>query len=196
MTAPPMESVKERAATAISGLWWLVLLRGIVLIILGGYALAKPGMTLVGFTHVLGIFVLVDGVLAIMAGVLGWTESRGWTIVRGLLGIVIGGFVLGHSAVVGAIAATIVVLVIAFQAIIGGILEIVVAIKERKQIDGAGWLIFSGVLSVIFGLLLLAAPLASTLVLIRILGVFAIVFGIALVSNSFRLRKLGEMLDS
>ena len=196
MTATPMESVKDRAATAISRLWWLVLLRGIVLVILGGYALAKPGMTLVGFTHVLGIFVLIDGVLAIIAGVLGWTESRGWTIVRGALGIIIGGFVLGHSVVVGAITATIIVLIIAFQSIFSGVLEIVVAIKERKQIDGAGWLIFSGVLSVIFGMLLLTAPLASTLVLIRILGVFAILFGIALVSNSFRLRKLGEKLDS
>jgi uncharacterized membrane protein HdeD (DUF308 family) len=188
MTATPLETAKERTSDVISRLWWLILLRGILLLVLGLYALARPGMTLVVFTQVLAVFVLADGVLALLAGIFGWTESRLWMIVRGALAILVGVFVLGHAAVVGMIAATILVFVFAFQAIVGGVLEIVVAIRERKEIEGEGWLIVGGVLSIIFGLILLASPLMSSLILIRILGAFAIVFGVALIVNSFRVR--------
>ena len=101
---------REAVAGLISSLWWLMLLRGVLLVILGIYALSQPGMTLLAMTQVLGVFVLVDGVLAVISSIMGWTESRSWTIARGVLGILLGIFVLGHPVVVGAIAATVVVL--------------------------------------------------------------------------------------
>lgn len=196
MSEATLQSPRSRVAEEISSLWWLVLLRGILLVIVGIYALSRPGMTLVAFTQLLGAFALVDGVFAVVAGIMGWAESRGWTILRGVLGILIGIFVLGHPVVVGAIAATILVFVLAFQSIAGGVLEIIVAIRERKQIEGEGWLILTGVLSIIFGVILLMAPFASSLMLIRIVGAFAICFGVALAVLSFRVRKLGKALAS
>ena len=80
------------------------------------------------------------------------------------------------------------------QAIAGGVLEIIVAIRERKEIEGEGWLILGGLLSIVFGGILLMAPFTSSLILISILGVFAICFGVALIVNSFRVRKLGKTL--
>ena len=192
MSDGTLAAPRQRVAEAISAVWWLILLRGILLLILGGYALFRPGMTVLALTKVLGIFVLADGVVALLAGIFGWTESRGWTILRGILGIVIGIFVLGHSAVVAGITAMVVVFVVAVQSIASGILEIVVAIRQRKEIKGEGWLILSGVLSIVFGLILAAAPLTSSLVLIRILGVFAICFGITLIVLAFRAKNLGK----
>lgn len=183
-------SPRERVVECVSRLWWLMLLRGILLIIVGVYAFAQPGITLIAFTKVLGAFEIVDGVFALIAGLFGWSESRVWEIVRGLLGIVIGIFVLAHPLVVGAIAATIVVLFIAFQSIAGGVLEIIVAIRERKVLTGEGWLILSGVLSIIFGVILLSAPFASSLILIQMLGAFAVFFGVVLIVNAFRMRNL------
>ncbi|MBX3437194.1 MAG: HdeD family acid-resistance protein [Planctomycetaceae bacterium] len=183
-------SPRERIVECVSRLWWLMLLRGILLIIVGVCAFAQPGITLLAFTKVLGAFEIVDGVFALIAGVFGWAESRIWEIVRGLLGIGIGVFVLAHPLLVGAIAATIIVLFIAFQSIAGGVLEIIVAIRERKELTGEGWLILSGVFSIIFGIILLSAPFASSLILIQVLGAFAVFFGCLLIVNSFRVRNL------
>ena len=175
---------------AISSLWWLVLLRGILAILFGISALFQPGMSLVVFTQVLGVFVLVDGVFAVMAGVMGWTDSRMWTIARGVLGILAGLFVFSHSIIVGAIAAITIVIVTGIQTIASGILEIYVAIKARKEIEGEGWLIFGGVLAIIFGLILVSAPLMSSLVFIRVLGAFAVLFGASVITTAIRMRKM------
>jgi uncharacterized membrane protein HdeD (DUF308 family) len=196
MSDGTLSSPQQRVAEAISGLWWLILLRGILLLILGGYALFHPGMTVMALTKVLGIFVLVDGVVAILAGILGWTDSRGWTILRGILGIVIGIFVLGHANVIAGIAAIVIVFVLAAQTIASGILEIIVAIRQRKEVEGEGWLILSGVLSIVFGLILAAAPLTTAAILIGILGVFAICFGIMLIVLAFRAKNVGKTLTN
>lgn len=190
MSDSPVQDPRAQILGAISRLWWLVLLRGGLAVGLGIYALVRPGMTLVAFTQVLGAFVLVDGVFALVAGVLGWTESRMWTIARGVLGILVGVFVFAHSVVVGAITAAVIVVVIGLQTIASGVLEIFVAIRARKEIEGEGWLILGGVLAVVFGGILVVAPLLSSLVFIRILGVFAILFGITLITTAFRMRKL------
>jgi len=189
-------SPRERVAEALGRLWWLPLLRGLLLILLGGYALLRPGMTAVALTQVVAIFVIADGILAIIAGILGETPSRVWTIVRGVLAILIGIFVFGHPVVVGAIAATIVLYIIAFGAIATGILEIVAAIRDRKEIEGEVWLILGGALAILFGVLLLMAPLAFGVLIVQILGAYTIIFGISLIVLAFRVRKLAKRLSN
>lgn len=189
-------SPREHVAEALSRLWWLPLLRGLLLIILGTYALFRPGLTAVALTQVLAVFVIVDGILAIIAGVLGETPSRGWTIVRGVLAILIGIFVFGHPVVVGAITATMVLYVIAFGAILSGVLEIVAATRDRKEIDGKAWLIVAGALAILFGVLLLMAPLAFGALIVRILGTYATIFGISLITLAFQVRKLAKRLSN
>ena len=184
----------QRVGQVLSQLRWLVLLRGILLIVLGGYALYRPGMTLVALTQVLAAFAIIDGMLAIVAGIMGVTESRKWTIARGLLGILAGIFVLANSLLVSLIAGVTIVLVLAFQAIASGVFEIIVAIRERKQIEGEGWLILSGIFGVLFGGILLSAPFASLVTLVWVIGFFAIFFGVVLIVNSFRMRKLGNAM--
>jgi uncharacterized membrane protein HdeD (DUF308 family) len=183
------------AAECLSRLWWVLLLRGVVLILLGGYAALAPGMTIAALTQVLGIFAIIDGVLAIIAGILGLVESRGWTLLRGVLALLIGAFVFSHPLLVGVLAVTTIVLIIAIQAIAVGVLEIVVAIRDRQTLQGEGWLILSGVLSVVFGLLLCGVPLASGLALVRVVGFFAVAFGIALCVLAFRVRNLGSIVN-
>lgn len=185
---------KREVLTAISSVWWLVLLRGVLLIVLGGYALFTPGLTLVAYSWVLGVFLLADGVLALIAGVMGWTESRGWTLLRGVLSLVAGLIIVAHPALFGVVAVMILATIIGLQLLIGGGLEIYVAIKQRKEIEGEGWMILGGVLSIIFGLLVIAAPLVAGKTMIQVLGVFAMIFGVSLCVTSFRLKGLGSRL--
>jgi uncharacterized membrane protein HdeD (DUF308 family) len=185
---------RERLAEAISSLWWVPLVRGVLLLVLGGYALFRPGMSAIALMQVVGAFMIADGVLAIIAGILGQTPSRLWTIVRGALAILVGLFVFAHPMAVAAIATEVVIYVVAFSMILCGLVEIVAAIRDRKEIEGEGWLILGGALAVLFGVVLLVMPIAFGLLMVRVLGGFAIVYGIALIALAFRLRKFGKSL--
>ncbi|QDT02407.1 acid-resistance membrane protein [Rubripirellula lacrimiformis] len=190
-TTPPATSPSDTPIlNVIAANWWALLLRGILLIIIGLYALLNPGLTLLTWAFVVGCFLIADGILAILAGVAGWTQSRTWTILRGVLAIIAGAFAAGHPALFGAIAAMTVVLVIAGLSVVSGVLEIIVAIRERKAIEGEGWMILDGVFSVLFGVALALVPLLSASLLIRISGGFAILFGVVAIYCSIRIRSL------
>ncbi len=187
---------RERVAVAMGRLWWLPLLRGIMLVILGGYALFRPGMTMVALAQVIGFFVIVDGVIAVAAGLFGEVPSRGWTIVRGLLEILIGIFVFAHPFFSAAITGKFILTVIAVGAIISGVLEIIASIRDRKEIQGEGWMMLAGALAILFGLVILAAPLAFGQMIVRMLGAYTVFFGISMIVFAFRMRGLGKRLTS
>ena len=146
-------------------------------------------------TKVLGAYLVFEGVIAILAELLGETPSRGWTAVRGLVMILAGLFVFAHSVFIAGMTAMVVLYLIAFVAIFSGILDVIGAIQDRKQIEGEGWLILGGVLSVLFGLLLLAAPVVSISILVRMIGIYAIFCGISLIAMAFRVRGIGKALQ-
>ena len=86
------------------------------------------------------------------------------------------------------ITALVLLLLIAFWAIATGVMEIIGAIRLRKEIDNEWLLAASGLVSVLFGLLLLTRPEAGALALITVIGAFAILHGLLLVWFSLRLR--------
>ena len=196
MSETSSETPRDRVEDALGSLWWLPLIRGILLFLLGGYALFRPGMTIGALAQVVGIFVIVDGILSIVAGIMGDVPSRGWVIVRGVLEILVGAFVFANPLIVAGVTATFLVYVLAFSAILSGVLEIVAAIQDRKQIEGEGWLILGGAITVLFGVVLLIAPLSFGLFMVRVLGAFAIFSGVSLIVFAFRLRRLGKKLKA
>jgi uncharacterized membrane protein HdeD (DUF308 family) len=82
---------------------------------------------------------------------------------------------------------------IAFWAILTGILEIVAAIRLRRVLNNEWLLAVAGVLSIIFGLILVIWPGSGAVGLVWLIGIYAIVFGVALVALALRLRSLGRL---
>lgn len=119
---------------------------------------------------------------------------RAWTFLRGVLAILIGIFVFAHPVAVAGVTATIVLYVIAVGIITCGVLEIAAAIRDRKEIEGEVWLMLGGGLAVLFGVLILMAPIAFGLLIVQVLGAYAIFYGIALIVLAFRVRKFGKSL--
>jgi uncharacterized membrane protein HdeD (DUF308 family) len=170
--------------------WWLLALRGLAAVIFGVLAFLWPGITLFVLVWLFGAFALVNGVLSL---VLASKAPKGYPrlgslILGGMLGIIAGVITFFWPAV----TAIGLLILIAWWAIVTGILEIVAAIKLRKEITGEWLLVLAGIASVAFGAILLFQPAAGALVLIWWIGAYAVVFGILLIALAFRMRRLGK----
>jgi uncharacterized membrane protein HdeD (DUF308 family) len=187
MTAPMPQRPMLHALTKC---WWLLLLRGIAGIIFGILAFVWPGLTLLTLVILYGAFALVDGVLTLVAAFTGSAKPvpTWWLVVVGLLGIGAGVVTFAWPV----ITAVVLVLIIGAWALVHGIFEIIGAIQLRREIDNEWWLILSGALSVVFGLILLFAPGAGALGLIWAIAAYSIAFGILFVGLALRLRKHGH----
>jgi uncharacterized membrane protein HdeD (DUF308 family) len=171
---------------ALARYWWLILLRGIAAIIFGVLAFIWPGITLVTLVLLWGAFTLVDGALALAHAIMGGNVgSRWWLALIGVLGILVGLLTFMWPG----LTALVLLVFIASWAIVLGILEIIGAIRLRKEIDNEWAIGLSGALSVLFGVVLLIAPGAGALALIWVIGAYAIVFGILLVMAALKLKR-------
>jgi uncharacterized membrane protein HdeD (DUF308 family) len=167
--------------------WWLLALRGLAAVLFGVLAFVWPGATLISLVWLFGAFALVNGILsfALAAKAPKGYPRFGSLILGGLLGILAGLL----AFVMPAITALGLLILIAVWAMLTGILEIVAAIKLRKEINNEWLLILVGILSLVFGVLLLLQPGAGALVLIWWIGAYALVFGILLFVLAFRMRR-------
>jgi uncharacterized membrane protein HdeD (DUF308 family) len=107
----------------------------------------------------------------------------------GLLGIGIGIITLAWPQITGIVL----LMFIAGWAIASGVLQIVGAIALRKEIEGEWLLIASGILSVVFGALLIMYPGAGALSLAFVIGAFAVAYGILLIGFALRLKKHADV---
>lgn len=166
--------------------WWALALRGIVAILFGLAALDWPGLTHAALVLLFGAYALVDGIFGVVAAFARAGRERGWWVLLldGFLGIAAGVATLVWPG----ITATLLLLLIAVWAIVTGVVEIVVAIRLRREIEGEFFLILSGVLSVLLGLFLIARPGAGAVAVAWLIGVYALLFGILLLALAFRLR--------
>jgi uncharacterized membrane protein HdeD (DUF308 family) len=182
----PLPGTGSAMAHALAKNWWMLLLRGIAAIIFGLLALAWPGMTLLTLILFYGAYVLVDGVLAIVAAITGGAPMpRWWLAIVGLLGIAAGLL----TFLMPGLTAILLLYFIAGWAIATGVLQIIGAIRLRKEIDNEWLLILGGIVSVLFGAVMMAAPGAGALALITVIGIYTVIIGVLLVALSFRLKK-------
>jgi uncharacterized membrane protein HdeD (DUF308 family) len=113
-------------------------------------------------------------------------QPRWWALVlEGLTSLLAGGLALAWLG----ITLLLVLSLIAFWAIVTGGLQMVTAVRLRKQLQGEWMLFASGLLSVLFGVLLLLAPITGVLVVSWWVGTYAFVAGIMLCVLAFRLRR-------
>jgi uncharacterized membrane protein HdeD (DUF308 family) len=171
--------------------WWVLALRGLCAIIFGILAFVWPGITLGALVLLYGVYALVDGILSIIAAV-SKREGSGlpwWALLlQGLLGIAAGIVTFAWPG----ITALFLLFLIAAWAIVTGIFAIIAAIRLRKEIQGEFWLALSGILSVVFGVLLFVRPGAGALTVVWLIGSYAIFFGILLLVLAFRLKRFKE----
>ena len=166
--------------------WWAIVLRGVFAVLFGIGTFVWPGLTLAALVLLLGGYLVVDGVLAVL-----WALSKrnqgafSWEV------FLVGLASLGAGIVTllwPGVTALALLWVLAVWAIVRGIFEILAAFHLRKELSNEWLLILNGVLTVLFGLVLIFAPVAGILAALWMLGTFAIIAGIVMIVLGFRLK--------
>ena len=167
--------------------WWILAARGVLAILFGLYALLRPGMALATIIMAFGVVVLVAGILSIVAGVRAHDRHLpSWPIV--IEGIVCVAFGLLALIKPGAAAMAWLFIVSAF-AVVSGALHVAAAVELRKHLEGERVLLLNGVLTMIFGVLMVLLPWAGLLSLVLLIGAYSLFFGVLLLMLAFRLRS-------
>ena len=175
-------------ANALARNWWLLLIRGILAVLFGLMAFVWPTLTLVTLILLYGAYAFVDGLTAIWFAI----SSRAWGLLLfGLLGLVVGIYAFVYPG----ITAIALLYLIAAWALVRGVFEIITAIQFRKEISYEWALIVSGLISIIFGIVLVANPGAGALAMVLVIGAFAFMFGVMMIVLAFRVRGLPKRLE-
>jgi uncharacterized membrane protein HdeD (DUF308 family) len=174
--------------------WWVVAVRGVAALLFGLLALIWPDITISALVLLFGAFALVDGVFTVAAafGDRRAEGRRGWLLLQGLAGVAAGVVTFAWPGIT-----TLVLLWwIAAWALVTGVLAIAAAIRLRRELEGEWLLALSGAVSVLFGILLAVRPDEGAVALAWLIGSYAIVFGVALLTLAWRLRRLGRTSSS
>lgn len=182
-----MDTIERPIMHALSKRWSLLLLRGLAAIAFGLLAWARPAASLAALVFLFGIFAIVDGILEISTA-LDRDEGRWIPVLAGVISILVG--VLTFMA--PQVTAIVLLFYIAVWAMVRGVLDIVLAVRLRREIQGEWRLVLAGVASITFGALLLARPGAGALTIVWLIGAYAIVAGVLLTMFAFKVRSLGS----
>jgi uncharacterized membrane protein HdeD (DUF308 family) len=169
-------------------------LRGLFMLLAGLYAVIFPALALAVLVTLGGALLLVDGVLGLWSLTFGGAKTGNYwfDVVRNVLAIITGVLILLSPMLATLLTATILVYLLAFQAILVGVMEIVVILREREHYARIWPVLLSGVLYVLFGIALLFAPVFGALLLVTLSGVLAIIFAIGLFALAWRLYQMSK----
>jgi uncharacterized membrane protein HdeD (DUF308 family) len=168
--------------------WWIIVLQGVAAILFGVLAFAQPGATLAALLLLVAIWALADGILSLVASVGAAETKEPWWpwVLHALVSVGVGLVALRWPG----ITAFALLLLIAYWAILRGILTIVAAIQLRRVIPGEFWMILGGIISILFGAWIVIAPAEGALAVIWLIGFYAVAFGVTLVLAGVGLKRL------
>ncbi|RPI74212.1 MAG: HdeD family acid-resistance protein, partial [Planctomycetaceae bacterium] len=176
--------------------WWLLLLRGVLAILFGISAFIWPGLTLATLVMLFAAYSLVDGIFTVVHAIGYRAEIEHWglLLIEGLFGIAFGVLAFRSPELTTLIGGVIVAMYLAAWAIVTGAMRIAMAVRLRKEIEGEWLLGLSGLLSILFGIVIMARPATGALAVIYFVALWAIVLGITLIALAFKARKAGNKL--
>jgi uncharacterized membrane protein HdeD (DUF308 family) len=168
--------------------WWLFLIRGLLGLALGVWALLYPGATLAAVVLLLGAFLIVDGIIAIVKAFQIMRSNGQWGILllEGILGLAVGIAIFVWPG----ISIVTLAYLVGYWAIFSGIVSIVAAVRFREHIRGEWLYAIFGVISILFGLFVLVYPSAGLAYIIFMIAFYGFFTGITLIVLAFRARRL------
>lgn len=178
------ESSNTQADGAAS---WMLISRGVVAILFGVLALAWPGPTLILLVAMFAVYALIGGFVSVAAALVRRRSDRRWwlMLLLGIVSVAAGVYALVYPA----LTALVLVLVMGVNAVLTGALDVALAIRLRRVLRSRLPLVLSGIVSLLFGALVLAAPGPGALAMVWLISLHALLTGVLLLSLGLRIRR-------
>jgi len=166
--------------------WWLLALRGAIAILFGVLAAMVPGLTLAWLIALFAAYALLGGTVWVFGALRNRKADDHWWLLL-MLGLVsMGAAVI--ALIHPALTAVLLVLLIGANALVTGVLDLVVALRMRKFIRKELLLVLNGIASIVFGALVFLYPAAGALALVWLISLYAMVSGALLLAAALRVR--------
>ena len=176
------QSVEIRSAIEAAGLWWLLVLMGVISLVVGGILVAKPSHSLATLCVVFGIFLLLDGIVAIIYSFRQEAGNRALAAILGVLSVIFGIILIRHPTH----AVTAIGLLIGLWLVAAGVVRLIYAIMEgtARVVRVA-----IAVLEIVVGVVVVSDPHIGYATLAILLGIWLIINGLGLIGLGVILRK-------
>lgn len=183
--------VKDTLPVILSRLWWLVLLRGLLILVMGILLITRPVPVLLVLVTFLGFYWFFDGLLTIFAALQGRKSRQQWGrgLIAGIISALAGVIIFSQPLVSALFGVTFFIYLIGMMILVSGIWSITAGIALRKQITSEWSMILGGLLSLVLAFLIMMNPVFSALTIVWLIGTLALIGGLFQIITSFRLRK-------
>jgi uncharacterized membrane protein HdeD (DUF308 family) len=185
-------------ANTLKQTWWTLLLRGITAILLALLLLFFPGLTLAtglfSFVILFGVYALIEGVATIVGAIM--TREGQWFLLLlfGIISVIAGLAALANPFFFGVMTYIVMIYIVAFRSIFGGIVEMVAAWRLRRDIDNEWLLALNGLFALLFGLILLRRPITGIEVLVLMTSFYLLMAGTMQIILGFKMRGWANRL--
>lgn len=166
--------------------WWVLAVRGLLVLIFGFIAIFSPGIVLLTMLLYLGIIAVISGIVILFEGFGAAKGEKGIKILEGIIYILFGllfivkpGYIISFT-----------LYFIAFWALFAGIFQIYSAIKLRKVIQNEWLMILNGILSIVFGILIFMNVVVGAAAIIMLIGIYAIISGLMMIILAFKVKSI------
>ena len=182
-----MTTALPSLTTMLQRSWWVLLVRGLAAIVFGVLTWMQPAASAVALLVIFGAYVLVDGVLGVYGAIKNRHQSSHWWVmlIWGLAGVIVGVLTVINPAITGLVLT----IYIGVWAVVTGVMQIIAAMRLRKEIEGEWLLVLSGLLSVVFGGFVLSQPMAGMMAMVWVIATYAVIFGVLMILLAFRVKK-------
>jgi uncharacterized membrane protein HdeD (DUF308 family) len=168
--------------------WWLFLIRGLFGFALGAFALVYPNATLAAVVLVLGAYLAIDGVVAVVKALQILRTDRHWwaLLLEGLLGIVVGVAIFAWPG----ISIVSLAYLVGYWAILSGAFALAAAMRLRAHVPGEWLYVLFAIVSVIFGFFVLFAPATGLVYIVLLIAIYGFIMGVTMIGLAFRALRL------
>jgi uncharacterized membrane protein HdeD (DUF308 family) len=179
---------------AVSGLWWLGVLRATAAILFGIVTVFWPGLTLTALIYLLAAFILAIGLVETIAGIMSINRRNNWwlTLLVGLAAIGVGVYLAGHPDA----SLRTFILIVGIWFISWGVLDLMVAFMSRLSTGNRVLSFIAGVAGLAAGIVVLLQPVSGGLAFAWVLGLYGIIYGVMNLASAIELRDDFEQLTA
>ena len=182
-----------REEAYLTGQWWVLTIQGIAAILFGIAAVFWPGLTLVSFVYLFGLYLLVAGVVAMLGGLFSISKSGTWvlSVLLGLVMLGLGVYLLRHPAT----TFELLMILTGSALVVWGIVEAVVALsKGGASATSKTLALMASVVAVLAGVLVFFQPAASGVAFVWVVGLFALINGPLWIALSLDVKRAHDEL--